>query len=84
MDHTGLLTSITFAADVERVRERKQRAAAAILNYRWSWYIAFSVALLSVLGWWEGSKMAALSARCIRSIARVSVQISVRNSDSLI
>lgn len=25
--------------------------------------------------------MAALSARCIRSIARVSVQISVRNSD---
>ena len=32
MDHTSLLTSITFAADVERVRERKQRAAAAILN----------------------------------------------------
>lgn len=32
MDQTGLLTSITFVVDVERVRERKQRAAAAILN----------------------------------------------------
>lgn len=77
MDQTGLLTSITFVADVERVRERKQRAAAAILNLP-------LIMVHRLVGWWEGSKMAALSARCIRSIARVSVQISVRNSDSLI
>lgn len=31
--------------------------------------------------WWEVNKMAALSARCVRSLARVSVQISVSNGD---
>lgn len=67
----------TFKA-VERERDRRQRAAAAILKLP----LFKHCLLVSARGAWrEINKMAALSARCVRSVARASIQISVSYLD---